>query len=52
MREGDIVEITLNNDEIVIRKARSRRPRIKLNRKLTVDEVERDIEEGMNEGSG
>jgi AbrB family looped-hinge helix DNA binding protein len=46
LKEGDIVEVYLNGDEIVIRKAKSERPRIKLGKKLTVEEIEEIIERG------
>jgi AbrB family looped-hinge helix DNA binding protein len=50
IREGDILEFHLEDDKIIIKKASTVRPRIRLGRRLTVEEIERDIERGLNEG--
>jgi len=49
IHEGDILEFHLEDDKIIIKKVSSVRPRIRLGRKLTVEEIERDIERGLNE---
>ncbi|MCQ4448849.1 MAG: AbrB/MazE/SpoVT family DNA-binding domain-containing protein [Sulfolobales archaeon] len=50
IREGDILEFHIEDDKIIIKKASSVRPRIKLGRRLTVEEIERDVERGLDEG--
>jgi looped-hinge helix DNA binding domain, AbrB family len=50
IREGDILEFLIEDDKIIIKKASSVRPRIRLGKRLTVEEIERDIERGLNEG--
>jgi len=49
IREGDILEFHVEDDRITIKKVSSVRPRIRLGRRLTVEEIERDIERGLNE---
>jgi transcriptional regulator, AbrB family len=51
IHEGDILEFYVEEDEIIIKKVSTVRPRIKLGRKLTIEEIERDIERGLNESS-
>ncbi|MFP3064121.1 MAG: AbrB/MazE/SpoVT family DNA-binding domain-containing protein [Sulfolobus sp.] len=51
IHEGDILEFYVEDDKIVIKKVSTVRPRIKLGRKLTIEEIERDIERGLNESS-
>jgi AbrB family looped-hinge helix DNA binding protein len=51
IHEGDILEFYVEEDRIVIKKVLTVRPRIKLGRKLTIEEIERDIERGLNESS-
>ena len=50
IKEGDVLEVYLRGDEIVLKKVSASRPRIRLGRKLTLEEIERAIEVG--EGSG
>ncbi|MCQ4367230.1 MAG: AbrB/MazE/SpoVT family DNA-binding domain-containing protein [Sulfolobales archaeon] len=50
IHEGDILEFHLEDDKIIIKKASTVRPRIRLGKRLTVEEIERDIERGLNEG--
>ena len=50
IKEGDVLEVYLRGDEIVLKKVSTSRPRIRLGRKLTLEEIERAIEIG--EGSG
>ncbi len=47
---GISLEFHIEDDKIIIKKASSVRPRIRLGRRLTVEEIERDIERGLNEG--
>jgi len=49
IHEGDILEFHIEEDKIIIKKVSSVRPRIRLGRRLTVEEIERDIERGLNE---
>jgi AbrB family looped-hinge helix DNA binding protein len=49
LKEGDILEVYLNGEEIVIRKARSERPRIELGKKLALEDIEEAIERGESE---
>lgn len=51
IHEGDILEFYVEEDKIIIKKVSTVRPRIKLGRKLTIEEIERDIERGLNESS-
>jgi len=50
IREGDILEFLVEGDKIIIKKATSVRPRVRLGKRLTVEEIERDIERGLDEG--
>jgi looped-hinge helix DNA binding domain, AbrB family len=50
IHEGDILEFHIEDDKIIIKKLSPVRPRIRLGRRLTVEEIERDIERGLNEG--
>ncbi|WP_338602787.1 AbrB/MazE/SpoVT family DNA-binding domain-containing protein [Sulfolobus tengchongensis] len=52
LKEGDVLEVYLNGEEIVFRKVKTTRPRKKLNEKLTVEKVEVYIEDGSSENSG
>ncbi|KUO92001.1 MAG: AbrB/MazE/SpoVT family DNA-binding domain-containing protein [Thermocladium sp.] len=49
LKEGDIIEVYLDGDDIIIRKARSERPRIKLGKRLTLGNIEKAIELGESE---
>jgi AbrB family looped-hinge helix DNA binding protein len=49
IHEGDILEFHIEDDKIIIKKVISVRPRIRLGKRLTVEEIERDIERGLNE---
>ncbi|MCQ4343550.1 MAG: hypothetical protein NO117_01125 [Sulfolobales archaeon] len=44
------MEFLVEGDKIIIKKVSSVRPRVRLGRRLTVEEIERDIERGLNEG--
>ncbi|AHC52061.1 AbrB family transcriptional regulator [Sulfolobus acidocaldarius SUSAZ] len=49
IKEGDILEISLKGDHIVVSKVVPRRPRVKLQKPLTIDYIEKSIERGINE---
>jgi AbrB family looped-hinge helix DNA binding protein len=49
LKEGDILEIYLNGEEIIIRKAKIERPRIRLGKKLTLEDIEKAIQRGEDE---
>ena len=46
---GDILEVRVEGEQIVIRKVARKRKRIKLGKKLTVEEIERAIKEGFDD---
>ncbi|ACP56223.1 AbrB/MazE/SpoVT family DNA-binding domain-containing protein [Saccharolobus islandicus] len=46
IKEGDILEVYLNGDEIVLRKVKTERPRIRLGNKLSLGDIEEAIERG------
>ncbi|AAK43179.1 AbrB/MazE/SpoVT family DNA-binding domain-containing protein [Saccharolobus solfataricus] len=46
IKEGDILEVYLNGDEIVLRKVKTERPRIRLGSKLSLGDIEEAIERG------
>ena len=46
IKEGDILEVYLNGDEIIMRKTKTSRPRVRLGKKLTLEEIEEAIERG------
>jgi len=50
IHEGDILEFLVEGDKIIIKKVSSVRPRVRLGRRLTVEEIGRDIERGLDEG--
>ena len=50
IKEGDVLEVYLRGDEIVLKKVSTSRPRIRLGRKLTLEEIERAIEVGESNG--
>ncbi len=52
IREGDILIVEVRGEEIVYRPARARLPRIRLGRRITLEEIEAAIEEGAEEASG
>ena len=49
VKECDVFDVYLNEDEIVLRKVRSERPRIRLGKSLSLEEIERAIERGEYE---
>ena len=46
IKEGDVLEVYLRGEEIVLRKAKTNRPRIRLGRGLMLEEIEEAIERG------
>ena len=50
IKEGDVLEVYLRGDEIVLKKVSTSRPRISLGRGLTLEEIENVIDVG--EGAG
>jgi len=51
IREGDLLEVRLEGNKIVIEKAELELPRIRLGVSVTTEEVERLIEEGAEESA-
>ncbi|MEL9990744.1 MAG: AbrB/MazE/SpoVT family DNA-binding domain-containing protein [Thermoproteus sp.] len=49
IKEGDLLIVEVEGDRIVVRKARSELPRIRLGLDLTPDLIDKIIEEGVNE---
>ncbi len=52
IKEGDVLEVHVEGDKIVIRKVKSNRPRIRLNRPVTLEYVEESVERNAREGLG
>jgi len=52
IREGELLEVQLEGDKIVLHRLRRERKRLKLGRNVTPEEIERSIEEGMKECMG
>ncbi|RLF90477.1 AbrB family transcriptional regulator [Thermococci archaeon] len=49
IKEGELLEVYLEGDKIIIRRFERRRKRLRLGKKLPPKEIERIIEEGMKE---
>ncbi|MFA4646614.1 AbrB/MazE/SpoVT family DNA-binding domain-containing protein [Pyrococcus kukulkanii] len=49
IKEGELLEVYLEGDKIIIRRFERRRKRLRLGKKLPPEEIERIIEEGMKE---
>ncbi|AAY81258.1 AbrB/MazE/SpoVT family DNA-binding domain-containing protein [Sulfolobus acidocaldarius] len=49
IKEGDILEVYVENDKIVMKKVESKRPRIKIEKLMTIEYIEESIERGMHE---
>ena len=49
IREGEYLEVGIEDDKIVIKKLERKRKRISLGKRLTIDEIEREIAEGFKE---
>ncbi|NJE62582.1 AbrB/MazE/SpoVT family DNA-binding domain-containing protein [Thermococcus sp. 21S7] len=52
IKEGELLEVHLEGDKIVIQRLRRERKRLKLGRNLAPEEIEKSIEEGMRECMG
>ncbi|ASJ00365.1 AbrB/MazE/SpoVT family DNA-binding domain-containing protein [Thermococcus gorgonarius] len=52
IKEGEILEVSLEGDKIVIQRLKKQRKRLKLGRNITPEEIEKSIEEGMKECMG
>jgi len=50
--EGDILEVSIVNEDVVLRKTRDELPLIRLGREVTDEEIERLISEQAGEISG
>ena len=49
IREGEYLEVGIEDDKIVIKKLERKRKRISQGKRLTIDEIEREIAEGFKE---
>ncbi|USS39808.1 AbrB/MazE/SpoVT family DNA-binding domain-containing protein [Thermococcus aggregans] len=49
IKEGELLEVELENGKIVIKRLKKERKTLKLNKKLSPEEIEKVIEEGMEE---
>ncbi|AOL17533.1 AbrB family transcriptional regulator [Sulfolobus sp. A20] len=52
IKEGDILEVYVEGDRIVIKKVKSKRPRIRLNKPVTLEYIDESVERGMHESLG
>ncbi|WP_297477642.1 AbrB/MazE/SpoVT family DNA-binding domain-containing protein [Thermococcus sp.] len=52
INEGELLEVNLKGDKIVIQRLKKRRKRLKLGRNIAPEEIEESIEEGMEECMG
>ncbi len=49
IKEGELLEVELENGKIIIKRLKKERKTLKLNKKLSPEEIEKSIEEGMKE---
>ena len=49
IKEGELLEVKLEGDRIVLQRLRKKRKTLKLGKSMSVEEIERSIEEGMKE---
>jgi AbrB family looped-hinge helix DNA binding protein len=49
IREGEYPKVEIERDGIILRKLEKKRKRIKLGKRITIDEIEKEIEEGFRE---
>ncbi|NJE10171.1 AbrB/MazE/SpoVT family DNA-binding domain-containing protein [Thermococcus sp. MAR1] len=49
IREGELLEVHLEGDRIVLKRLERKRKRLKIGRKLPPEDIEKAIEEGMKE---
>lgn len=52
IREGDVLVVEYREGEIVVKKPESKLPKIRLGRRITVEDIERYIEESIEEMAG
>jgi len=52
IREGELLEVRIEGDRIVLQRFKRRRKRLKLGKNMTPEEIEKSIEEGMSECMG
>jgi len=51
IKEGDLLEVRLEGERIVIEKPELELPRIRLGKRITTEEIERLIEESLTEST-
>ena len=49
IKEGELLEVKLEGDRIVLQRLRKKRKTLKLGKSMSVEEIERSIREGMKE---
>ncbi|AAL80697.1 AbrB family transcriptional regulator [Pyrococcus furiosus DSM 3638] len=49
IKEGELLEVRLENGKIIIERLKKERKTLKLGKKLTLEEIEKAIEEGMKQ---
>ena len=52
IREGELLEVRIEGDRIVLQRFKRRRKRLKLGKNMTPEEIEESIGEGMRECMG
>ncbi len=49
IKEGELLEVKLEGDRIVLQRLRKKRKTLKLGKSMTTEEIEKSIKEGMKE---
>lgn len=49
IKEGELLEVKLEGDRIVLQRLRKKRKTLKLGKSMSVEEIEKSIKEGMKE---
>jgi AbrB family looped-hinge helix DNA binding protein len=49
IREGEYLKVEIEKGVILLKKLEKKRKRIKLGKRITIDEIEKEIEEGFKE---
>lgn len=49
IKEGELLEVELEDGRIIIKKLKKERKTLRLGKKMTPEEIEKSIEEGMKE---
>jgi len=49
IQEGELLEVKLEGDRIVLQRLRKKRKTLKLGKSMSVEEIEKSIREGMKE---